>query len=118
MTELKIRSWLEKMALSIESNEEPSSAYYNAFIQEPMLALAIIQIIAELEEQAMDQSHGFYSACIFALDACVAQIQSAVENGNKQAEKNMNLLMSLLAQHMEQKKTKFVILASYLKCFL
>src|SRR5690606_12207303 len=46
----------------------------------------------------VDQEHAYYSACVFALDICVAQLQAAQENGNKTAGKTLDQLMSKIAQ--------------------
>lgn len=98
----QVKQWLEHMAVSIKNNEEPSAHYYGFFIDEPMLASLLVTLISELDEQEMDNERSYYSACIFALDVCVAQIQSAFENGNKQAEKNMHQLMEALAHLIDQ----------------
>jgi hypothetical protein len=112
-----VKQWLERMAESIKNNEEPSAHYYSFFIEEPMLGMVLVSIIEGLDEQEMDNERSYYSACIFALDVCVAQIQSAFENGNKQAEKNMIQLMDALANLMNQKKHNLLFWLPILNAF-
>ena len=98
----RVRQWVGGMATLIARNEDPSPQYYAYFIQEPELAPVLVTLITLLDEHEVDDDRAYYSACIFALDVCVAQLQSAQENGNKRAEKIMSHLMTALAQSIQQ----------------
>ncbi len=98
MTEIEtVKEWLEDMALSIENQDEPSTDYYDFFVQEPELALTILQLLTAMNEQQIDEARAYYSACIFGFDVCVAQLQAAFENGNKHAEKVIQQVMTFIA---------------------
>ena len=92
-----LKKWIEDMALLLDKNEDPSPEHYTYFLQEPELALGLVELIEVLDEKHVDDSRAYYSACIFALDICVAQLQVASEGGNKLAGKTLNQLMASLA---------------------
>lgn len=92
------------MAALIEKDEDPNPEFYTYFLQEPTLALRLVDLIEELDEQLLDDNRAYYSACIFALDICVAQLQSAIEGGNKLADRTMNQLMAYMAVAIAGKK--------------
>ncbi len=98
----RVKQWVGSMAALIAQNDDPSPHYYAYFIQEPELAPVLVTLITALDEHEMDDDRAYYSACIFALDVCVAQLQSAQENGNKQSEKTMLHLMASLADAIRQ----------------
>ena len=94
----RLKTWINEIAILIEKDEELNPEYYTYFLQEPALALALVDLIDELnEEQQQDDQPSYYSACIFALDICVAQLQSAIESENKSANKIMTQLMDYMA---------------------
>lgn len=97
----QLKAWIAHMALLIDNNENPSSEHYSYFIQEPELALRLVEIIDDLDELQAHDDQGYYSACIYALDICVAQMQAACESGNKLAGKTLQQLMSSLARVIE-----------------
>ena len=93
-----LKQWIADMALLLDKNEDPSPEYYTYFLDEPELALRLVELIDAVEEAKVDDDHrSYYSACIFALDICVAQLQVASENGNKLATKTLDRLMAALA---------------------
>lgn len=89
--------WLADMAELIDQNQELSPQYYVYFLEEPELITRLVEIINGLEEVKEDDDPGYYAACVYALDICVAQLQAAIEGGNKLADKTMQKLMSTLA---------------------
>ena len=94
----QLKQWIADMALLLDKNEDPSPEYYTYFLDEPELALKMVELIDAIEENQVDDDHrSYYSACIFALDICVAQLQVASENGNKLAAKTLDQLMAALA---------------------
>ncbi len=97
ITELK--TWLMDMAALIEKDDDPNPEFYTYFLQDPMLALHLVELIDELDEdkldgEALNNNCAYYSACIFALDICVAQLQSAIEARNKLADRTLTKLMA------------------------
>lgn len=99
-----LKKWLEDMATLIEQNADPDPQHYTPFLQEPELALRLIELIDALADEAIDDERSYYSACVFALEICVAQLQSAQENGSKPAGKVLNQLMATIAQTINSLK--------------
>ncbi len=95
---------LAEMAASIEQNEDPDPQLYTPFFQHPEFAFELIELINNLEEDPLHESSPLYSACVFALDICVAQLQAAVEANNKVVAKSLNQLMNLLASLINTNK--------------
>lgn len=93
---------LTEMATLIEQNSEPDPQLYILFFQQPELAFKLIDIINNLEEK-LDEGLSVYSACIFALDICVAQLQGAAES-NKISAKTLIQLMNHLAELINSQK--------------
>ena len=93
-----LKKWITDMARLLDKNEEPPADHYSYFLEEPELALYLVELIEGLVEQQIDDDRAYYSACVFALDICVAQLQVASEGGNKLASKTLEQLMSRLAQ--------------------
>ncbi len=100
---MTLKKQIKQIAVCIDSNEDIPSEYYALFMQKPILALEIVDTIQVLDETKVEKNPSFYTACIFSLDVCVAQLQSAREH-SKQAEKNLNQLMSHLATAINSKK--------------
>jgi len=101
--EENLKEWIADMAMILSKNEDPSSKHYTYFLQEPELALSLVAIIAALDERQLDDERAYYSACIFALDICVAQLQVVVESGSKLAARTLSQLMSALASAINKK---------------
>lgn len=112
-----IEIWLQAIATCIESNQEPTIQLYRGFVEHPMSAFAVIDKIAMLDERGVETKHAEYSACIFALDVCVAQFQSALENGNKQASRELHQLMDTLAEKINQKTQTLLFWLPILNAF-
>ncbi|WP_454781386.1 hypothetical protein [Legionella sp. WA2022007384] len=94
---------LTEMATLIEQNAEPDPQLYILFFQQPELAFKLVDIISNLEEK-LDEGLSVYSACIFALDICVAQLQGAAESNNKITAKTLIELMNHLAEMINFRK--------------
>ncbi|MCW8445066.1 hypothetical protein OQJ05_13525 [Fluoribacter gormanii] len=94
---------LTEMAALIEQNAEPDPQLYILFFQQPELAFKLIDIISNLEEK-LDEGLSVYSACVFALDICVAQLQGAAESNNKIPAKTLVQLMNHLAEMINSRK--------------
>ncbi|HHF7373928.1 hypothetical protein [Legionella bozemanae] len=94
---------LTEMATLIEQNAEPDPQLYTLFFQQPELAFKLIDIINNLEEN-LDEGLSVYSACVFALDICVAQLQGAAESNNKITAKTLVQLMDHLAAMINLRK--------------
>ncbi|HHF7367529.1 TPA: hypothetical protein ACPSKY_002663 [Legionella bozemanae] len=94
---------LTEMATLIEQNAEPDPQLYTLFFQQPELAFKLTDIINNLEEN-LDEGLSVYSACVFALDICVAQLQGAADSNNKITAKTLVQLMDHLAAMINLRK--------------
>lgn len=94
----ELKQWILNIASYLSRNEVPPAQYYAAFIQEPELAVALVDFIDSLDEDEPDAKHAYYSAAVFAIDVYVSQLQIAIEAGTKLAEKTLNQLMANLAR--------------------
>ncbi|EHL29259.1 hypothetical protein [Legionella drancourtii] len=94
---VELQRLLSEMATLIEQKADPEPQLYTLFFQQPELAFQLIEIISKLEEQ-LDEGLSAYSACVFALDICVAQLQGAADASNKISAKTLNQLMNHLAE--------------------
>ncbi|WP_133127608.1 hypothetical protein [Legionella nagasakiensis] len=92
-----LQRWIQDIAVLIEQSEHLDPEHYAHFLQEPELALRLVDLIETLDESEVDADRAYYSACVFALEICVAQLQSAAEAENKLAAKRLNELMSHMA---------------------
>ncbi|CEG58891.1 hypothetical protein [Legionella fallonii] len=95
---------LAEMAALIEQNDDPDPQLYTPFFLHPEFAFELIELINNLEEELVHENPPLYSACIFALDICVAQLQAAVDANNKLGVKSLNQLMNLLAELINTNK--------------
>lgn len=100
---IELQQLLSEMATLIEQKEDPDPQLYTLFFQQPELAFKLIDLINNLEEQ-LDEGLSVYSACVFALDICVAQLQGAAEAENKISAKVLNQLMNHLAEVINTEK--------------
>jgi len=94
----ELKQWILNIAAYLSRNEVPPAQYYAAFIQEPELAVALVDFIDSLDEDEPDAKHAYYSAAVFAIDVYISQLQIAIEAGTKLAEKTLHQLMSHLAK--------------------
>ncbi len=101
LSEQTLETCLVDIAQCIDDNQDPTVLHYQLFNEEPDLALSLIDRLHVMDEKEVDVHGSYYSACLFALDICVAQLQSALEHGSKLAEKFMGQLMAYLATAIE-----------------
>lgn len=113
----QLKIWINEIALVIDKDEEIDSKYYAYFLQDSNIVLLLIDIIQEQSEASIDENYSYYTACIFVLDVCVAQLQSASENGNKMADKALNNLMSYLAKAIFNNQHPLSFWLPILNCF-
>ncbi|MDP3562487.1 MAG: hypothetical protein Q8R83_09965 [Legionellaceae bacterium] len=96
-----LTSLIKTIADFIEQDEDIDPECYAHFIQDPQISIQVIDFINELDESHIEKNPSSYTACIYVLDVCVSQLQSASENQNKQADKLLNQLMSHLAKTIQ-----------------
>lgn len=89
----KLNQWITTIAGFIQQDKDIAPECYTNFIDNPELALQVIDVISGLDERRVDVNPSRYSACIFVLDICVAKLQSASESSSKSAERTLNNLM-------------------------
>ncbi|MBI2784771.1 MAG: hypothetical protein HYX60_00045 [Legionella longbeachae] len=92
----ELQHLLTEMATLFEQNADPDPQLYTLFFQQPELSFKLIDIINNLDEN-LDEGLSVYSACVFSLDICVAQLQGAAESNNKISAKTLIQLMDYLA---------------------
>lgn len=92
-----LEQWILEITALIEKNIEPAPHHFLSFLNEPALCLKIVDLIDAMDDTEVDEERPYYSACIFAIDICVAQLQSAYEAGHKLAGKTLDKLMSRMA---------------------
>ena len=101
---LALQRLLTEMATLIEQKADPDPQLYTLFFKQPELSFKLIEIINNLEEQHLEEGLSVYSACVFALDICVAQLQGAIEANNKISAKILNQLMGHLEAILNSQK--------------
>jgi hypothetical protein len=99
-----LKRWIEDIAILLEQNSDPDPKHYNPFVQEPELVLPLVELIEAVNDDELDVNHSYYSTCIFVLEICVAQLQSGLENGSKQADKILKQLMSKISKAIHKGK--------------
>lgn len=99
----ELQQLLTEMAALIEQKIDPDPHLYLLFFHQPELSFNLIDIINNLEE-TLDESLAVYSACVSALDICVAQLQGASEANNKVSIKTLIRLMDYLAKIINTNK--------------
>jgi hypothetical protein len=93
-----LKTWIAKMASNIAKSGDPEPPFFASFLQNPKLPLQIIDLLMPVEESELEIDNAYYSACIFALDLCVAQLKSLSETNNKQADRILDNLMSYITK--------------------
>lgn len=99
----KLRQWVNEIEAFIVNEQEINTNCYIDFVESSELALPIIDLLATVNEES-EEVPAYYSACIFVLEVCVTQLQSAKDNGNKNAEKVLNKLMLYLADEISNEE--------------
>jgi hypothetical protein len=100
----ELQQLLTEMAAIIEQKADPEPKLYTLFFQQPELSFELIDRINDLEEQSDSEDLSIYSACVFALDVCVVQLQGTANASNKVSSKMLHQLMDYLAEVINTKK--------------
>lgn len=95
-----LNQWLAQIAEFIQQDKDIDPACYTHFIDNPELAIQVVDVLVGLDEQRIEEEPPHYTACIFVLDICVARLQAASECASKLAEKNLQQLMAYLADQL------------------
>ena len=95
---------LAEMAVLIDREDEPDPQLYAPFFQHPEYAFQLVELLNNLEETIVQEGPSIYSACIFAFDICIAQLQSAIEINHKALAKALPQLMERLADLINDRK--------------
>lgn len=114
---LQVREWIASMAALIDKNADPEPRHYNPFLQEPQLAFRLVDMLESLDEKEPEEERAYFSASVFALDLCVAQLQSALENGQKNAGKTLQQLMDHMAAVIRHSKHSLTFWLPVLNAF-
>lgn len=102
--ESELQRLLAEMAVLIDRDDEPDPQLYAPFFQHPEYAFQLVELLNNLEESVVQEGPPIYSACVFAFDICVAQLQSATEINHKILAKALPQLMERLAEIINTRK--------------
>ncbi|MDI1352152.1 MAG: hypothetical protein PSV35_05185 [bacterium] len=104
-TELsELQRLIAEMAVLIDRNDDPDPQLYALFFQHPEYAFHLIELLNNLDEEIVQEGPPIYSACVFAFDICVAQLQAAMDAKNKIIAKSLQQLMNRLADIINTNK--------------
>lgn len=117
MTKNSLHTTLQDIASYIDDNQDIPTECYAIFVQSPALAFDIVDIMQNLSDSDVEEKPSCYTACIFALDVCVSQLQAGLEHENKQSEKYLQQLMNQLAIIIRSKKHPLSYWLSALNAF-
>lgn len=92
-----LEKWVKDISELIQKKGEPEPPQLLSFLQDPKLACRLVDLIDATDEEEAHEEQPYYSACIFAFDICIAELQSAQDVGYKSATKILESLMSHLA---------------------
>ena len=92
-----VLQWVKKIAEHLRQDAVPPPSYYTSFTSDPNSCYHLVEIIDKLPEVMNEEQDIFFSACIFALDIFLSQLQIAVESGDHKSSKILDKLMSQLA---------------------
>lgn len=95
---------LAELAALIEQDEELEPQLYAPFFQNPEFAFQLVDLINNLEEHEVEEHSPLYSAYIFVLDICIAQLQATIEINSRVGTKTLNKLMHYLAMLINANK--------------
>lgn len=100
----ELQRLLAEMAVLLDGENEPDPQLYALFFQHPEYAFQLIELLNNFDERIVQEGPPIYSACIFAFDVCVAQLQAATEMHNKALAKSLPQLMTRLAELINTRK--------------
>lgn len=100
----ELQRLIAEMAVLIDRNDDPDPQLYALFFQHPEYAFHLIELLNNLDEDIVQDGPPIYSACVFAFDICIAQLQAATEMHNKVIAKSLIQLMNRLATFINSKK--------------
>lgn len=101
-----LKQWMTGLAFLIEQEIDPAPSYFVSFRANPALALELVHFLGNLEKEEADAEtpSSLYSAAIFAIDLCVAELQVASSMGSKLHRKILIKMMEEMADVMLHKK--------------
>jgi hypothetical protein len=100
----ELQQLLAEMAVLIDRDDDPDPQLYAVFFQHPEYAFQLVELLNNLDENIIHEGPPIYSACVFAFDVCVAQLQAATEMNNKVIAKSLLQLMNRLADLINTRK--------------
>lgn len=92
--------WLKQLAQNLGENELSLANNYSSLSDDVNVALLIIEIFNNLQEDDVGTTH--YSACIFAFEMFLVQLETRLVNNKKAVQKDLDLIMSDLAYEINQ----------------
>lgn len=96
----ELETWLQEMALFVDKGEDPHPEHLSHVLENPDAIFDVLDSLILLDDSAAEERRSYYSACIFAIDLCVAQLQAAREAGSKGATHRLTQFMDAMARAM------------------
>lgn len=100
---VNLKERLAEIAVLIEKGESLDPQHYTHFFQYPELAFTLVDLIDNLKS-GENEEISVFSACVFALDICVAQIHAGAEADNKISARELVRLMDYLADVINKQR--------------
>ncbi|MDP3559205.1 MAG: hypothetical protein Q8R79_02470 [Legionellaceae bacterium] len=94
--------WIQHVTAAFKEDKEVEFSDAVSFLQNPGWVTELLEFLIQLTEKQADDNEPIYSASIYAIDVCLAQLQSAMEEGNKIAAKQLQNFMHKLTHLIEQ----------------
>lgn len=96
----RLSEWVESLTQAVTLDQGPKPEEYPPFLKEPQYIVELVRLIDALPDEVEESARHHHTASILAFDICVAQLQAAIEHGNKHASRLLNQLMDALALKM------------------
>ncbi len=99
----EMHQWIDDIAEALLENTHFEVTHFSFLDHDNSL---IASLLDRLESQPIEigNTEQEYSACLFAFDICIIQLQAAIENRYQLAEIRLHELMSILAQKLNTSK--------------
>jgi hypothetical protein len=99
----KLHQWIDDIAEALIDNTHFEITHFS-FLEHDISLLASLLDRLEAQPQEIGDNEQDYSACLFAFDICIIQLQAAIENGYHPAEQRLQQLMTLMADKLNHSK--------------
>lgn len=112
----KLINWIREIETLIRQDQEINVKYCIDFVESTELALPLVDFLTAVEEDE-PEALAYYSACIFVLEICISQLQSAADNNNNNAKKTLDKLMTYLTDAISRNEHNLTFWLPVLNAF-